>query len=373
LKLNVRALAAIASGMAIAGTAMLGFGVGRALHSPSPSTAAASNAYSESQQCSGCPAGTRLDSVEVQPRATSTLFVLRGQWPSSVDAMHAGVCMTVNTLDVTLKPHGSRNLFEASLVRQPSQPLTTTVVGTRLQDNALLVDFTASEARQTPLRFHVALCNSGQVLERLPKSGELVWTGHGAPQVAQATPSPTVAPSPTPSATIAGIDPVALPRACSAIPSGTVPPYLTPTGSSSRVEPDPRSQVPTQQVTVALSASPAGVRGAPFAIVVVVVPAGTRASTLPGAPIDHAGSVQLYAISDGTNLHKAIRTFDGTSWHIVVDGDAGAFTFRLGPAGASFFWAGLHAGDHFGFVGSASTGCSALGLSAALAPTLTVS
>jgi hypothetical protein len=206
----------------------------------------------------------------------------------------------------------------------------------------------------------------------LPHSGELVWTGHGAPQALQATPSPTVVPSPTPSATLAGVDPVALPRACSAIPTGTVPPYLTPTGSSSRVEPDPRSQVPTQQVTVALTASPAGIRTA-FAIVAVVLPAGAHASTAQGPAIDRAGTVQLYAISDGTNLHKAIRTFDGSAWHIVIDNDAAAMTFRLGPAGASFFWAGLHAGDRFGFVGAASSGCSALGLNAALAPQLTVS
>lgn len=378
-------LTTIAAGvLVVAGTAMTGFGIGRALHPPAPATSA-SDVYTESQQCGGCPAGTRIDSVEVESRVGSTLFVLRGQWPGSVDALKTSVCLTANALTLTLKPHGSRNVFEPTITTAPGAPtVAAAAIAAGLQGNALLVDVSSAAGLVPPLLLHVALCSNGQTLQRLPHSGELVWSGHGAPQPqalasataspsARASASPLPAVSTTPTATVAGLDPSALPRSCSAIPSGTVPPYLTPTGSSSRVETDPRTQAQTQQVTVATSANPAGIHSPAYAIAAVVLPAGATAPPAQGALVDRAGTVQLYAFTDGTNLHKAIRSFDGASWHVLVDNDATALTLRLGPAGASFFYTGMHRGDHVGFITAASSGCASLGMSATMAPQLVIS
>ncbi|HEV7678832.1 MAG TPA: hypothetical protein VGQ42_09725 [Candidatus Dormibacteraeota bacterium] len=377
-------LTTIAAGVLIvAGTALTGFGIGRALHPPAPATSA-SDVYTESQQCSGCPAGTRIDSVEVESRVGSTLVVLRGQWPASVDALKTSVCLTVNTLNLTLKPHGSRNVFEPTITTAGGAPaVPATAIAAGLQGSALLVDVSSSAGLVPPLLLHVALCGNGQTLQRLPRSGELVWSGHGAPQPqalasasaspsVRATASPLPAVSSTPTATTAGLDPAAQPRTCSAIPSGTVPPYLTPTGSSSRVETDPRTQAPTQQVTVAMSANPAGIHSPAYAIVAVVLPAGAAAPPARGVLVDRAGTVQLYAFTDGTSLHKAIRSFDGATWHALVDSDATALTLRLGPAGVSFFYTGMHRGDRFGFVTAAASGCASLGMSAAMAPQLSI-
>jgi hypothetical protein len=390
VKLSLRATTIAAGVLMVAGTALTGFGIGRALHPPASATSA-SDVYTESQQCSGCPAGTRLDSVEVESRVGSTLFVLRGQWPGSVDALKTSVCLAANALTLTLKPHGSRNVFEPTITTPPGAPaVPATAIAAGLQGNALLVDVSSLAGLAPPILLHASLCSGGQTLQRLPRSGELVWSGHGAPQPpapasaspsarATATPLPSLSPAPTAaptstatagaSATAAALDPSALPRSCSAIPSGTVPPYLTPTGSSSRIEADPRTGTPTQQVTVTLSANPAGIR-TPYAIAAIVLPAGATGPPQSGALIDRAGTVQLYAFTDGTNLHKGIRTFDGTTWH--NDTTAGAMTFRLGPGGASFFYAGMRSGDHFGFITAASSGCASLGMSSTMTPQLTI-
>ncbi|HEV3124296.1 MAG TPA: hypothetical protein VG266_06940 [Candidatus Dormibacteraeota bacterium] len=376
----------IGSLLAAVGTGVAAGALGHGVRSQS-APAAPTNAYSESTPCNGCPAGTQLQSVEVQARVGSVLFVVRGQWPGSVDALKASVCLNVNGSGFVLKPHGSRNAFEPSVVTGPltgSPPaVLAAIVATSLRGDALLIDITAPSLTIRPLRFSVALCSGSTIEQRLPGTGRLVWSGNGAPQpegpsnastttaLSSTSSSSTsvVAASPTPLPL--GLDVTALPRNCASIPSGTVPAFLRPTGDSSGVEPDPRSSVPTEQVTVTLAANPAGMRS-PFVIAAVVLHGDDSSPAGQTSAIDGAGEVQLYAFTQGGNLHKAIRTFNNGAWTTVVDNDANAMTFRLAAGGASFFWAGLKPGDHYGFVTAAPTGCAALGLGSGLSPQLTV-
>jgi hypothetical protein len=175
---------ALSSLLSIAGFALAGGAAGRGLHATSQATVAPL-AYSETQTCAGCPSDTRLDSVEVQARQTSTLFILRGHWPESIDAFHVDVCLNVNDIGVTLIPHGSRKVFEPTIIQRTPSGASTSVaassVAVGLQDGSLLIDLSGSARPAGPLRFDVAVCRGAEIEERLPQTGELVWDGHGAP------------------------------------------------------------------------------------------------------------------------------------------------------------------------------------------------
>src|SRR3982074_808019 len=96
------------------GTGLAGAALGHGLRSQS-APAGSSNAYSENTPCNGCPAGTQLQSVEVQARVGSVLFILGGQWPASVDAPKGSICLNVKGANLLFKPHGTRNAFEPSI------------------------------------------------------------------------------------------------------------------------------------------------------------------------------------------------------------------------------------------------------------------
>jgi hypothetical protein len=135
-----------------------------------------------------------------------------------------------------------------------------------------------------------------------------------------------------------------------------------------------RIRAATESVTVTLSASAVGVQ-APFAIVAVVLPAGASAPLPQDRLIDLAGTEQLYAYSDGQHLHKSLRVFQGGAWTTMIDTAANAMSFAIKtgpPDTVGLYWSGIHAGDHFGFIGASATGCSDFGLDANLMPTFTV-
>jgi hypothetical protein len=353
--------------LGVGGLTAAGVVAGANVHGTSQSVA--SNAYAESNPCNGCPAGTRLDSVEVQARQGSTLLILQGAWPSSIDQFHASICLNANGVPLQLKPHGSRNLFEPTVGGAAASSSTAVAQGvaTGLQGTALLIDLRGAAQPSVPVVFDVALCNGGAALQRLPHSGELTWNGSGPPRPGGTAP-PT--PSPTPSL-VEGPPAPGVANTCAALPSGTVPPYLQMTGWTSGIQTDPATHASEESVTVMLAGSPVGVP-APFAIVAVIFPANATQSPAFASPlIDNIGTVQLYAWSDGQKRHKALRTFQGGTW--TTDDNPSTMHFALASAGtAKLFWTGMHPGDRFGFVSAAPTGCSAAALSSTLMPLGTV-
>jgi hypothetical protein len=370
-----RWIAVIGGVLVTAGAATVGASVGAGLHS-TKAPAMVANAYAEAAACAACPAGTHLDSVEVQARQGSTLFILSGGWPASIDKLQVSVCLNTNGTRITLKPHGTRNLFEPAISTASSSTASAPqlqAVGTSLQSNYLLVNLAPPVQPSAPLTFDVALCSGGSTVERLPSTGELRWTGSGSPKRLGTAPTATPTPTAAPTAPLSGPDPTALVSACSAIPTGTVPASLQVTGTSSGVKPDPRSQAPTQSVSAALGATPVGVT-APFAIVAVILPQGAGTALPQKRLIDLAGTEQIYAYFDGQKLHKALRTFQNGAWTTVIDSAANVISFALGgaPPGAAFFWSGIHPGDKFAFITASASGCSSSGLDSTLMPTLTV-
>ena len=140
------------------------------------------------------------------------------------------------------------------------------------------------------------------------------------------------------------------------------------------IQADPRSGKPTRWVGVNLAAPiDTPERRAAFSITAVLSDGSTSAPSLT-APIDRAGTVQLWIFWDGTHLHKGVRTWDGRGWLMVQDADpAGeSFTIALGGNQATMFWSGLRPGQHYGFITADQAGCVATALDANLSPTMTV-
>ncbi len=353
-----RALLAASLVLLAGGGGLVGFAAGRALFRPASLAPAA---YVEQSPCSACPTSISLDSVELQGRQGSTLLIIRGRWPSSVDALKGSVRLVANDIELVLKPHGSKNAFELATAKRAGTPLPKDGVAAGLQQGALLINLT-SAILAAPIRFDLGLWDGQAYTGRLPRSGQLVWTGQGAPKM-EAVPATSQPPASPP-----GLDLTALARSCDALPSGSVPPYLHITGLTSGTQTDPRTQVLTPSVTAALAGSPVDVT-VPFSITATVLHAGDKAPTSQRQPIDRSGTVQLWVYSDGQARHKGIRTFTGGKWTMRLDAEADALTYRLSSArSATFYWAGLQPGDRFGFVTSAATGCAASGLDGSLAP-----
>jgi hypothetical protein len=216
------------------------------------------------------------------------------------------------------------------------------------------------------VRFEIGLWDGKAYAGRLPRSGELIWDGHGRPhpelvaRQASPTPSPTASP--------AGLDLTALDQACAAIPSGQMPTYLQiKTMLSYPPAADPRTHALVRRVSALTAASLFDVH-TPYAVAAVVVRTGHTSATGQARPIDRAGEVQLWTYSDGAARHKGIRTFANGRWTMVQGAAADALTFAIGDLGVSYYWTGLNAGDRFGFVTAASTGCGTAGLDANLQP-----
>lgn len=162
---------------------------------------------------------------------------------------------------------------------------------------------------------------------------------------------------------------LALADKCDTFPTGTVPPNLTPrqivTGSAR----DPRTGK-TLPVAAVQMGGDMGVSGnvldsPPFTVTLALLPP----SATPGRGdrlTDRIGAIQLWAFWDGDSLHKAVRTWDGSRWTTVSDGDADDLTAVAARLGMSFFWAGLANSGLYGAFVATSDGCVAEGLVAGI-------
>jgi hypothetical protein len=162
--------------------------------------------------------------------------------------------------------------------------------------------------------------------------------------------------------------------ACRSLPMGSVPAYLAVASVANDIGPDPRTQASTRRVGVVTAQSITPSQGKPaYSITAVLLPTGASAPT-SGVPVDRAGTVQLWIFWDGTALHKGIRTWNGQSWRMTDENDpaSNALTISVGDNAASFYWAGLQAGERFGFVTADTGGCTANALGADLTPIATV-
>lgn len=169
-------------------------------------------------------------------------------------------------------------------------------------------------------------------------------------------------------------DPIlALADKCDVFPSGTVPPNLTPRHIVTSSARDPRTGQTLPVAAVRMDGD-MGVSGnvldsPPFTVTFALLPAVGE----PGRGdrlTDRIGAVQLWAFWDGDSLHKAVRTWDGSRWTIVSDGDADDLTTVAGRLGMSFFWAGIADGERYGAFVATPDGCVAEGLVAGLTSAL---
>lgn len=154
---------------------------------------------------------------------------------------------------------------------------------------------------------------------------------------------------------------------------GSVAAGLTPRGVVMGSGRDPRSgdTLPVVSVPMAADMGSSGkvLESAPFSVTLALL--GPRAEPGRGNRLtDGIGAVQLWAFWDGRALHKAVRTWDGSAWAMVVDAQANALTAVAGTRGMSFYWAGLDAGARYGVFVATAGGCAAEGLDATLAPAL---
>ena len=215
-----------------------------------------------------------------------------------------------------------------------------------------------SPALAPPVVFEVGLWNGGYG-GRIPRSGQLTWTGHGAP-----TPAPAVTPA-------AGGPPDISSEAgsCTAISVPLAPaPYLQLAElTSSPPAPDPRTGIPARKISAGLGGN-AQDATTPYSMIAVVAHTGDQSPAGQSRLIDGSGTVQLYLTFDGTTKHKGIRSFKDGRWTIVEDAAAGDLTFDLSTHDISFFWTGLQAGDRYGFITAAGDQCRSAGLDAGLQP-----
>lgn len=154
---------------------------------------------------------------------------------------------------------------------------------------------------------------------------------------------------------------------------GSLAPGLTPRqvvmGSGS----DPRSgdTLPVASVSMAADMGSSGkiLDSAPFSVTVALLAPGAEPGR--GALLaDRIGAVQLWAFWDGDDLHKAVRTWDGSRWGMAADDDAGDLTAVGGRRAMSFYWAGLGDGARYGAFVATAAGCAAEGLDAKQRPAL---
>lgn len=320
-------------------------------------------AYHETAACSDCPAGIRIESVEVQARQGSTLFIVGGKWPTSVDALHNNVRLLAGKTEVVLKPHGSQNVFEVFTAASNGVPLPASGLAATISGGALLINL--SPALAAPLTFEFGLWDGNQYSGRIPRSDVLAWDGKSAPaKPAAAGPAPSQPPSTKPAPTADAASQVTPLAACTSISAAApVPPYLAFTQlTGSGLAPDPRTKKATRSITAGLRASALDVTS-PFAIIAIVSRSGDQPPGGQSRPIDRAGTEQLYLFSDGTTKHKAVRTFRDGAWTAVQDAAADGLTYDLTATKLTFFWTGLNSGDQFGFVSSGGApACAQSGL-----------
>ena len=337
--------------------------------------------------CPGCPSDLALTSAAVEARPGSTLFVIGGTWPQSMGSLHTDVRLQANDLDIVLAPHVGPDGFAVVRATEAGKPLPLDAIAAGVQPGYFVLDV-SDALLQAPVEFSFGLWKDEQYMGRIPVAGMLRWSGAGAPQLAAASAPATALqgaaslasarPAPSAPATVAAtaspsapVDPTVLAGACVSTTSGSVPPYLVMDKVGSGTDPDPRTQIPTRWVGAAGSGSiPAGARPA-LSFVAILSRAGQPNGAGPRI-IDRLGSLQLWAYWDGSSMHKGIRTFAGGTWQLLVDTQADALTADLHANGIALFWAGLRAGDRYGFVSSSASGCRPVALDAGGTPLETV-
>jgi hypothetical protein len=322
---------------------------------PSPSSGSAqstSASYTAPAPCSGC--AVSLQSVEVQQRANGTLFVVKGTLPKAPDELGTSVKIEAQGLDAVLRPQGDG--FALSHATFDGQPMVAGTIAAAIQNGALLL-FVRNGVLTTPTQFALGTWNGSAYVSRLPQTGTLVWTpgsalSHGPAAV------------PTPSADENLVTGMA--HSCPTIPFGTTPADLALGDLSSGNATDPRRMVPVNFVGVSYAKPlPLGFRSEPpFSAAIVVEQQG---SSLPagGLAVDRMGQVQLWAVWDGTNLHKALRQWNGSGWSTLVDASANDLTLDMSSNGVTFFWPGLKPGEHAAALLAVDGGCAAAGISSA--------
>jgi len=322
--------------------------------------------------CGDCTGAVAIRSVEVQKRSGSTLFVLGGTWPATVDAMGAtGVHLVAGSAEVRLRPHGSQNAFELTTATLAGRALPAGSVAAGISGQYLLISVAGLQA---PLQFHVALSSGAVDHDRVPAVGELSWNGTSspvatAPQIAQASPSagataapvavatPTAA-VPVPTVTpVAGIDFLGFVESCGAtIPTASFAPELGIVSAVAGQAPEPGDNAVTPYVDLSLAGAlpSSSVQRAPFVVVVAVQPAGSRA--VPEATaIDGAGSTQLFVYWDGTQFQGLLRQRTGAGPWVQQHT---RFGLTYGGTHIRIFWPGFTAGSTLGAVTANPQGCA---------------
>jgi hypothetical protein len=79
-------------------------------------------------------------------------------------------------------------------------------------------------------------------------------------------------------------------------------------------------------------------------------------------PPDRMGSIQFWMFWDGSQLHKGLRRWNGSTWAVSVDDAASSLTGELRTHSAAFHSGDVRPGTTFAVVTADSTGCAALGL-----------
>ncbi len=368
------------------GSLLISFTLTYALRAAAGSIQAAGTYFTDG--CPGCPPGLALTSIEVQKREGSTLFLIGGTWPASIAELKNEVRLVANDVDLVLRPHGEA--FEVLRATRDLAPIPLQSIAASIQSGFLVIDL-SDPLLTAPVELSFGLWSPGGYTGRVPASGTLRWEGVGAPRaIAAASTSPTTttaatastrptapatgAPAATPiaSPTARRVDPTILSGTCAAIPTGTVAPYLLLDRVGSGVDTDPRTQALTPWVGAAGPGQiPAQGERKELSFAAVVSPAGQPSGTGP-RPIDRMGAIQLWAYWDGGALHKGLRTWNGSSWDMKVDAEADAMTLALRANGVVFYWAGLRAGDRFGFVSAETSACRGVAIDASGAPTETI-
>ena len=365
------------------GSVLIGVVVGRTILPHDTAVAASPPVFTEPAACADCPADAAPQSVEVQRRQGSVLFAVGGRWPATVDALHTGVRLVTDDLDVVLVPHGGGNAFELRRALRGGAALPAGSVAAGIQSGVLLVSV-RDTLLTTPVHFAVGLWDGQTFHGRLPGAGLLTWDGQGAPHggaastpapPATARPSPTATPSapatPTPSLQLAPtpsvpVDLLGFASACTGTSSGSVPPYLEIASVRGGRGVDPRTGVVETFVAVTTrSAIPAGPLP-PFTVTIAIQPPGQAAIPAPGGSrrsIDATGTTQLYDFWDGVHGLKGIRTRTGTGpWTLVQGSAASALTVSLGTDTVAFYFSGFATGDRIVAITADAGGCRISGL-----------
>lgn len=377
---------AIGIALQLIGSLLISFTLTFALRAAAGSAQASAAYYTDG--CPGCPPGLALTSVEVQKREGSTLFVIGGTWPSSVAELKHDVRLVANDVDLVLRPQGEA--FEVVRATRDLVPIPLQSIAAGIQSGFLVVDL-SDPLLTAPVELSFGLWSPAGYTGRVPASGTLRWEGVGAPRVIAAAPtSPTAttaatastrptapatgvpAATPVASPTARSVDPTILAGTCAAIPTGTVASYLVLDRVGSGIDTDPRTQALSPWVGAAGPGQiPAQGERKELSFAAVVSRAGQPNGT--GArPIDRMGATQLWAYWDGGALHKGLRTWNGSAWEMKVDAEADAMTLALRANGVVFYWAGLRAGDRFGFVSAEASACRGVAIDTSGAPTETI-